>query len=611
MGKFLFNDIFKEIVDSFDIDSTVLGNMTDRDASRIRHYKTDSKPGKSVLEQLINSICHIISETNDSYINSELIVKLNLLVNQNGLFPEHIRIRLSEIKDISTYLPFILRRSLELSSSPQGESSQFDTPIFDSNSIITKVTQAHQYFENNLYQDAITIFNEVLSSRKLSDLPAQNQLVHTDLGLIYRNSGLNQYNLDMIKLSIHHLDIASKISLDIGDLLNNAIINKYIGTVYMSLSNLEDAEANLKKAMKHYDIALGVLIDLNQEEYSRVMINYGNLFIHYSGIRNSRKILKNAISYLDKAIDYYKDTNNYFEGLTYLHCSSAYSLLAEISNTQENAKHAIAMVGNAMKIYTVEDYPLFYGQCLSNLAHIHLMMAEYGNTLDNCEIAISQINQALNIFAENIDTYSYFIAHLNLAAVYILLNNATKDCTYLDKAMECIGKCQKHRIKQDCSLNNIKINLSHAEVLINYGEVKKDPAFLIEAENIINEGLEISQEMKYDYLTGISEGLLAKLYLARYYITGDTNQLEEVLLHANISLEIFTIYDYPLYNASTSHLIAKAYRLRGDYERSKHEYEVILNIFTKEKYTEKNAAITEEYYDLCKEKGWQIILKLR
>jgi tetratricopeptide (TPR) repeat protein len=610
MGKYIFNDVFKEIVDTYDIDSTILGNMTDRDSSRIRHYKTDSKPVRSVLELLINSIGMIINETNDSYINSLLIEKLNRLANQRMLFTDDIRNTLLHTKEIQEYVPFILRRSLELNNDSVKEGATATKPGINSRTLVTKVAQAHQYFESNLYQDALDLYNDLLGCSSLIELPEQSLIIHTDLGLIYRNSGMNQYDIDTIRLAVKHFKLALKFVTDCGDPVANAIINKYLGTVYMSLSFLEDAENNLKRAINYFDISLSLLDGVNPEEYARVLINYGNLFIHYSNIRSARKFLKNSAAYLERALDYYRNTNNYFEGLIYLHCSSTYSLLSEISNTRENAEKAIQSIQNALRVFTIEDYPLLYAQCISNLGLVHMTMAQYDNTVENCNIAINHINQALRIFAENIDAYSYFIAHLNLSSIFILLVNTTKDYSYLEKAISSIEKCEKHKIPRNNSMNNIKTTLNHADTLIALAEVKKDTKLLVEAETLLNSTLETTTTMKYDYLVAMIESLLSKLSYVRFELTKNTAYLDDVLAHANTSIEFFSIQENPLYHAYVSHLIAKAYRYKGDYEKSKQVYEVILNIFTKEKYAEKHKLITDEYYDLCKEKGWQIILRL-
>jgi len=218
--------------------------------------------------------------------------------------------QLKETTNIGDYVAFILRRSLELSNDSAKESDPAEVQLTDDQGIITKVSQGHNYFLNNLYDEAVDLFQELLKNTYLAYLPDQHQLVHTDLGLIYRSFGLNKYDPDILNLALHHLEQASKIALEKGDIIGNAVINKYTGTIFTSLSYFENAELNLKKSISHYDLALAALAGKDPEEYSRVMINYGTLFIHYSNIRNTRYFLKNAITYFEKAIEYYKDTIN-------------------------------------------------------------------------------------------------------------------------------------------------------------------------------------------------------------------------------------------------------------------------------------------------------------
>ncbi len=594
MGKYFFNEVFKEIVETYYLDSTVLGNMTDRDPSRIRHYKSDSKPGKAVLEQLITSICSVIADTNDPYVNSILIDKLNRMVKNSRLFTSDIYVKLSDMRDILIYVPFILRRSLEISTAAKRPRKTGSNHYLDTRGVMTKVSQGHNLFVNNLYQDAVRLYEELLNNPVLSELPEQELTIHTDLGLIYRSEGIYKYNPDTLKLAAHHFDLSSQLALALSDLQGNAVINKYLGTVYMSLSVFEAAEPNLKKAASYYDLALSAL-DKDQEEYSRVMINYGTLFIHYANIRSTRNFMRNAISYFEHAISFYKDANNYFKAMAYLHSSLAYSALSEISNAQENAGNAIRMVNQALEIYTIEDHPLLYAQCISNLGHIHLMMAVYNNTVENCNKAVNYIHHVLNVCDENVDTYTYWVSNLNLTALYILLSNYTKDYSYLDKAAECLEECQKHNLTRDNSINTIKADLNHAEVLIGMAAAKKDNSMIDKAMKILDSTLAVTHRMEYETITAMAEDIYAKAYYNRFQMTKEASDLDELLIHAGRALKIFTINEYPLCYGTTSHLVAKAYREKGDVLRSKREYEGLFNIFTKEKYTEKHMQLLDEY----------------
>jgi hypothetical protein len=601
LSKYIFNEIFKEIVDTYYIDSNVLGGMIDRDSSRIRHYKSDSKPGKAILDKLITSLCEIIDEKNDYHTNTILMERLNHYVNQQEIITDEIRAKLSEIKSIDTYISLLLRKSRELSSDSNNIDHLFvvkqDITAHDQ-TFIAKVNQAHQYFENSLYDEAISIYENLIEDPQILKFPQLSQTTHTDLGLIYRNCALSQYNQEVLNKSIHHLTVASTISFEQNDLTNYALINKYLGTIYTVLFNIEDSENNFKKAIHFYDIASGVFYN-NLEEQAKVFINYGILFLHYSNLRNSRNFLKNAISYFIKAINYFEENDNdYFHALACLNCSGAYSFLAEISNTKTNAVLAIQMVQNALKIFTIEDYPIQYAQSISNLGHTHYIMANYSDTTNNCSKAIKYINHALSIVTEDKDTNSYLIAHLNLSAIYVLLSHYTNRQDNIKNAAESLEKCKKYYTHHSNSLDHLKTNLNYAEVLIEIGEFNVDRNLLNEAETVLKSTLDLCFRLNCSYLSASANFSLSRIYFNYYKMNKLPEYLDSALTLAKDTLTIFSINDYPLHHALTMHHITKIYHYIQDYDSCKTAYESMLRIYTREKYPDKYMVIIEEYNEV-------------
>ncbi|HWT73979.1 MAG TPA: hypothetical protein VN258_04560 [Mobilitalea sp.] len=608
MSKFAFNDIFKEIVDTYYIDSTALGTMIDRDSSRIRHYKVDSKPGKAILDKLIQSICAIIDEKNDAHINNLLMERLNQYLHDRDLLTEEIRSKLSEIKNIDTYVAFLLRKSRETTTETVKANNisigMQMNPLID-HSLSTKVNQAHQYFENNLYQEAIGIYEELTKDATLSEQPQQALIVYSDLGLIYRNSALSQYNEELLQKAIHYLDIASELSEQLNDLLNYALVNKYLGTIYTFLFNFEDSENNLKKATNYYNNSLSALVKINNlDEHSKVLINYGILYLYYSNIRNTRNFLKNAISYFSKAMDYFEShSNHYFHALACLNCSGAYSFLAEICNTEANAALATKMTQNALKVFTIEDYPILYAQCISNLGYIHYILAKCFDTVTNCNKAINYIQHALSIVTEEVDVNSYAIAHLNLSVIYTLLSNHVDKQDNIAKAMDSLNRCKKHYQQESYSFNNVRTSFNQAEVLIELSEANYNEELLSESEGMLENLLDFCTKMNLNYFRANGEYNLARLNFDYYKERGEERYLEKSFFYTNKALETLNINDYPLFYAQIMHLVAKIHDYTKDYESSKNAYESILRIFTREKYPDKYSDIINEYNQLIHAKG--------
>ncbi len=597
-GKYLFNDIFREICDTFGMDHTVFKQVPGCDAYRIRQYKTDTKPPFEVLGALITCILDRVTKIGDLYLNKGILFRLNYEIFSNKLFTEEIRAQIIEMDDTLAYLTYVLEKSYEFNSF-----HQLDGKFYPSgNDIRTpsiKISQAHQLFINNLFQDALAIYKELLNSPVIAELLYEDQLtMYSDLGLIYRMFGINQYDLSALNLSLSYHKKASELSYQAEDLYQYALMNKYMGVVYTFLFNLQDAEQNLKKAMQCFDIALGILPE-KHEEYPKILINYGILYVYYSDIRNSRNYLYHSIAYFDRAIAYYaNDPTNYYRALVCLNSSGAYCLLSELCNPSGNTDMAEQMAKQALNVFTVEDHPIQYAQCISNLGIAYSLRALYSDTAENCEKAIYYLKRSLTVFREEVDATAFLIAHENLARSYILLSSFHSQLEYLKQAADHIEECKKHFKALDHSVNNLKINLHYTEMLIDIADAKEDLHVLSMAEDTILDLLTITESMHYDVLSAELALNLARTYSVRFRLTKEEAYINKGLISVNQSLNTFTLQDYPLKYARSARLLAKLYALSGNDQKSREVYDHVLQVYTKDHYPEKHAQILEEMIPL-------------
>ncbi len=597
-GKHLFNDIFRDICDTYGIDQTTFQQIQGCDASCIRKFKSDTRPGAELLESLIACVSGRVSELDDHYRNKELRYRLNYEIFSNKYFTEEIRSQLLDMDDITSYLSYLMKKSNEFSSP-----IQMDGKFYHSGSelrnLTLKIGQAHQLYSNNLHQDALAIYKELLESPIIAELPYEEQItLYSDLGLIYRILGINQYDLSALNASLSYHHKACELSLKAEDFYQYALMNKYMGVVYTYLFNLQDAEDNLKKAIKCYDTALSVLPE-QHEEYPKVLINYGILYLYYSDIRNSRNYLNNSITYFNRAAEYYvDDPTNYFHALIRLNCSGAYCLLAELCNPSVHTDLAEKMSLQALKVFTIEEHPIQYAQCISNLGISYSIKALYYDTVKNCEKAISFLNLSLTVFREEIDATSYSIAHQNLARTYILLSNYCNREENLGKASAHIDKCRKRYEALDHSVNNLKINLHDTEVLTDLADANENFVMLGTAETTILGLLEVSENAGYDFLSAELEYNLARVYSAYNRLTTDADYIKKGLISVNQSLHTFTLSEYPLKYARSAKLLAEFYAQIGNYNNYRTELDHALQVFTEAHYPEKHAQILKEMAQL-------------
>ena len=86
--------------------------------------------------------------------------------------------------------------------------------------------------------------------------------------------------------------------------------------------------------------------------------------------------------------------------ITQNNLGNAYSTLAEVERKTENCKKAIAAYEEALKVSTVERFPMDYAMTQNNLGNAYSTLAEVERKTENCKKAIAAYEEAVKVFTE-------------------------------------------------------------------------------------------------------------------------------------------------------------------------------------------------------------------
>jgi tetratricopeptide (TPR) repeat protein len=87
-------------------------------------------------------------------------------------------------------------------------------------------------------------------------------------------------------------------------------------------------------------------------------------------------------------------------GMTQNNLGNAYRTLGEVEEKAENCKKAIKAYEEALKVYTLEDFPMQYGMTQNNLGNAYRTLGEVEEKAENCKKAKQSYEEALKIFTE-------------------------------------------------------------------------------------------------------------------------------------------------------------------------------------------------------------------
>ena len=257
------------------------------------------------------------------------------------------------------------------------------------------------------------------------------------------------------------------------------------GLAYSSLqggNSFKDIKISIecyKKALRY------VSIESNPELYGKILTNLGNEYSHLSELEPKNKIQyveialqnyqkskealpKEKYPYLNtlvkmnigvahyrsgnikKAIDFYEDSLNYFSKNKQKHpyqyamlrsnLGEGYRRLPATSSEirQKNLQNALDNLQEALKIYTIEHYPVEYSKTQFNLGSVYNELS-VGDLRENQRRSEKAYLNALEVLTR--ENYPYYYANIqsNLGNTYVSISGYfhSKQNEFLSKAITC------------------------------------------------------------------------------------------------------------------------------------------------------------------------------
>jgi tetratricopeptide (TPR) repeat protein len=146
------------------------------------------------------------------------------------------------------------------------------------------------------------------------------------------------------------------------------------------------------------------------------LIHEGRFYYDLSKVLSKEENLKKAILAYEKALKMYTiETYPVEYAMTQNNLGNAFGILSEIRDKEENLIRSIQAHGEALKIYTIEAYPVEYAMTQNNLGNAFGILSEIRDKVENSKKAIQAYEEAIVIYRK-----------LGLKAdVAVSLNNAS------------------------------------------------------------------------------------------------------------------------------------------------------------------------------------------
>jgi tetratricopeptide (TPR) repeat protein len=223
------------------------------------------------------------------------------------------------------------------------------------------------------------ILNNISSNR----FPDEYVLTQNNLGYIYQNLSQVQDKETNLKKAIKAYLKSLEISTGDYDIIDRVQTYNDIGDAYRDLAGITDKKENLEKAINAYQETLKMRpVDTYPIEYATIQNNLGVAYRMMAEVKDPEPNLKKAFDAHYEALMIYSD-EKYPTGIASVQndLGNAFLLLAEIKDKESNLENAIAAYDQALEIFTEEKYPAKYHKIVLNLEMAQNRLKNNGSTV--------------------------------------------------------------------------------------------------------------------------------------------------------------------------------------------------------------------------------------
>ncbi len=297
--------------------------------------------------------------------------------------------------------------------------------------------QEHERTGN--FKEAIESYEKILKFRPSDDV---NKVSAYNL---VGNCYFDLYELEKAMQNFQKaLDLVEKLK-DEKDKSNGKMITFYhIGCVYKELTLWKDAQKYLEDSLKE-----SIKLDDDLQKAS-MLLNISDIYFQLNKPKIAIEKLIQGIQTFQESLKVYtpEDFPMYYAKIQN-NLGAAYNTLAGIQDTAENCKKAIQAFQESLKVYTPEDFPMQHAITQSNLGIAYGTLAGIQDTAENCKKAIQAFRESLKVYTVEDFPMDYAMTQNNLGNAYGTLAGIQDTAENCKKAIQAFQESLKVYTPED------------------------------------------------------------------------------------------------------------------------------------------------------------------
>ncbi|MDD4897835.1 MAG: tetratricopeptide repeat protein [Methanocellales archaeon] len=315
----------------------------------------------------------------------------------------------------------------------------FDPSVYsdDPNHVSKKLEGSIKRISSSIVKESEKVYSRSIAEIMPNYLQEYQETLLNLLQYYTRSTEFNVTDIDRSRQEIKNLEEKSRCRVP-------SDTHSIIASLYVSLSE-KASWSKVQEITKHLGTALDIYNEALRYESSHlkkadIQKKSGDIYWKLAQYSDKNENCKKAIKAYNEALKVrtlerfpmqYATTQN--------NLGAAYQTLAEVEAKTENCKKAIKACEEALKVRTLERFPMDYAMTQNNLGNAYKTLAEVEAKTENCKKAIKAYNEALKVYTLERFPMDYAMTQNNLGAAYQTLAEVeakTENCKKAINAYE-------------------------------------------------------------------------------------------------------------------------------------------------------------------------------
>ncbi len=279
--------------------------------------------------------------------------------------------------------------------------------------------------------------------------------------------------------------------------------------------------------------------------------------------------------------------------MTQNNLGNAYGRLAEVEAKAENCKKAIKAYQEALKVRTLESFPMQHAMTQNNLGAAYGRLAEVEAKAENCKKAIKAYQAALEVYTLERFPMDYAMTQNNLGNAYQTLAEVEVKAENCKRAIKAYQEALKvytlERFPMDYAMTQNNLGAAYGRL----AEVEAKADNCKKAIKACEAALKVRTLERFPMDYAMTQNNLGNAYGRLAEVEAKAENCKKAIKAYQAALEVRTLERFPMDYAMTQNNLGNAYGRLAEVEAKAENckqaikaYQEALKVYTKEQFPE-------------------------